>query len=138
MVREMTLSVEIVLEDVDIMYMPAEGGPQGARSAFDRLESCLPSLKGRRFYGTFHRREYRACVALIEQDSPSEWGIQTWTIPGGPYEREKLNRWPERISEIARIFQRLSTKNRADPERPSIEYYRSQDELHLLIPIFKS
>jgi hypothetical protein len=129
--------MEFVLEDIVVMYVPAEGGPAGAGAAFDRLEAYLPGLKGRKFYGTLHAGEYRACVALEDQDSPEVWGLPTWTIPGGPYVRQKLKNWTERVSEIGAIFDRLAEENTADPDRPTVEYYRSQDELHLLLPVSK-
>jgi hypothetical protein len=130
--------MEIVLQDIQVIYVSAEGGPAGAHAAFDRLESFLPSLRGRKFYGTFHGGEYRACVAQEDQDSPADWGLPTWTIPGGPYAREKLKNWPEHVSEIGTVFDQLAQEHPGDPDRPRVEYYRSQDELHLLLPILKS
>ncbi len=52
--------MEVTLEDIQIMCVRAEGGPEGAKQALDKLESRLPALKGRKFYGTFHAGEYRA------------------------------------------------------------------------------
>ena len=46
-------TMETTLNDISIMYIVADGGPKGAREAFNRLESKFPSLRGRKFYGTF-------------------------------------------------------------------------------------
>ena len=62
--------MEVTLDDIEVMYILADGGPAGAQQAFDKLESKLTSLKGRRFYGTFQAGEYRACVALLSNDKP--------------------------------------------------------------------
>lgn len=125
----------VTLEDIKVMFVVAPSGPQGAGEAFDRLEAPLPSLKGRKFYGTMLNGEYRACVALEAQDAPAAMGLETWTIPGGDYVRRKLERWPERIPEIGQIFGALAAEHPRDPARPNIEFYRSQKELLLFMAV---
>lgn len=39
--------------EVQVMYVESATGVAGASGAFDRLEARLPSMKGRKFYGTF-------------------------------------------------------------------------------------
>ena len=125
----------VTLDPVKVMYLVSPSGPQGAGEAFDRLEARLPSLKGRKFYGTMLDGEYRACVALEPQDAPVAMGLETWTIPGGAYARRKLPRWPERIPEIGQIFGALAAEYPRDPARPNIEFYRSQKELLLFLAV---
>jgi hypothetical protein len=125
----------VTLDPVKVMFVVAPKGPQGAGEAFDRLEACLPSLKGRKFYGTMLNGEYRACVALEAQDAPAAMGLETWTIPGGAYARRKLERWPERLPEIGRIFGALAAEYPRDATRPNIEFYRSQKELVLFMAV---
>lgn len=125
----------VALDDVKVMFVVSPSGPQGAGGAFDRLEACLPSLKGRKFYGTMLDGEYRACVALEPQDATAAMGLQTWTIPGGAYARRKLPNWPERTTEIGRIFGALAAEYPRDPTRPNIEFYRSQKELLLFMAV---
>ena len=76
--------METILKEIKILYVKAEGGPSGGKEAFDRLEAKV-GLKGRKFYGTYHNDEYRACVAMREDDNPSELGLETGSIPGGKY-----------------------------------------------------
>jgi len=125
----------VTLEDVKAMYVVSSSGPQGAEEAFDRLEARLPSLKGRKFYGTMLNGEYRACVALETQDSPAAMGLETWIIPGGAYARRKLERWSERLPEIGQMFGELAAEYPRDPTRPNIEFYRSQTELLLFMAV---
>jgi hypothetical protein len=125
----------VTLDDVKVMFVVSPSGPQGAGEAFDRLEARLPSLKGRKFYGTLLNGEYRACVALGAQDAPAGMGLQTWTIPGGVYARRKLERWSERLPEIGQIFGALAAEYARDPARPNIEFYRSQKELLLFMAV---
>jgi hypothetical protein len=63
--------------------------------------------------------------------------VATWTIPGGSYARGKLPNWSEHPDRIGPSFDRLvdAYRERIDPARPSIEWYKSQRELILLLPI---
>jgi len=126
---------EIQLEDISVMRVVAKGGPSGARAAFDEVESKLPSLRGRKFYGTYHEGEYRACVAMNEGDSPHAMKLITWVIPGGRYLREKVDDWEQKVETLASIFESMASTRRVDRMRPSVEVYRSQRELLLLLPI---
>jgi len=128
----------VTLDPVKVMFVVSPGGPPGAGEAFDRLEARLPSLKGRKFYGTLLNGEYRACVALEAQDAPAAMGLETWTIPGGAYARRKLERWSERLPEIGQIFGALAAEYPRDPARPNVEFYRSQKELLLFMAVTSS
>lgn len=75
--------MEFLLEDIPVTYVAAENGPAGAAEAFRLLESRLPSLKRRRFYGSVQAGEYRACVRTTPGDQPDAMGLLTWVIPGG-------------------------------------------------------
>ena len=97
---------EIQLEDISVMRVVAKGGPSGARAAFDELESKLPSLRGRKFYGTYHEGEYRACVAMNEGDSPHAMELITWVIPGGRYLREKVDDWEQKVEHSLQYLNR--------------------------------
>ena len=125
----------VTLDDVKVMYVVSLNGPLGAGEAFDRLEARLPSLKGRKFYGTMLNGEYRACVALEPQDVPASLGLETWTIPGGAYVRRKMEGWSERLPEIGQVFGALAAEYPRDPARPNIEFYRSQKELLLFMAV---
>ncbi len=125
----------VTLEDIKVMFVVSPSGPQGAGEAFDRLEARLPSLKGRKFYGTLLNGEYRACVALEAQDSPAAMGLDVWIIPGGAYARRKLPGWSERLPEIGKIFGELAAEYPRDPARPNVEFYRSQKELLLFMAV---
>ena len=127
--------MEVMLDDIPVMYVLSPSGPEGAKQAFNALESRFKSLRGRRFYGTFYEGEYRACVAIQPDDNPEGLRLETSTIPGGKYVREKLMNWTRRVPEIGKIFKQMGEEYSCDPDRPSIEYYKSQFELHLLLPV---
>ena len=64
-------------------------------------------------------------------------GLASDVIPGGLYLREKMKNWTSRTDEIGKMFMAMGERERqrVDSSRPSIEFYRSQDELILLLPI---
>jgi len=127
--------------EVPIMRVRADMSGGGPAEAMHRLESKLPSLKGRRFYGVFrlleNGEEYFACVERIATDDPAAMGLETGSIPGGLYARRKLLGWQQiiasgKLPEYGRDFVR---HYEIDRSRPELEYYRSMLELHLLVPV---
>ena len=127
--------IQVTLEDIRVMCIVAIGGLEGIKDAWEKLEAPLPSLKGRKFYGTYLNGEYRACVALRDDDNPASLGLDTWTIPGGTYGRRKIENWSEDTSEIAKTFAAMTAEYPVDTMRPGIEFYRSQKELILYLPV---
>ena len=129
----------MMFDETTVMYVSTKGATN-ARAAFDRLESKLPSLKGRKFYGYFdpETEEYRACAAVIEGDrDPEALDLAKWIIPKGKYLYEKIYHWNRKTDLIAPTFQRLIKENSGiiDFSRPLLEYYKSSRELRLLIPV---
>lgn len=131
--------METDVDAIQVMFVESPNGPEGSREAFKKLESRLASLKGRKFYATFQypNGPYRACVAIEKDDNPVALGFDTWTIPGGTYARGRLENWTERLGDIPNAFTRLSEeyRGRIDRSRPSIEFYKSQTELIVFLPI---
>ncbi len=130
---------EKVLEEVSVVYVKSENGPAGATKAFNKLEAKLPSFKGRKFYGLIFGKppklEYWASVAVFPEDDPKSFGFATWTIPGGRYVQTLLKDWNENLDKIPKLFGELADKYEIDKMRPSIEFYRSMEELLLRVPI---
>lgn len=133
----MAAPARVARPDVPVMYVESATGFAGAADAFDRLEAKLPGLTGRKFYGTWEppAGPYRACVAIEPGDDATALGLATWIIPGGTYGRRTLRNWEDHVPEIGRIFQQMREENGPDVGRPSIEFYRSQKELVLFLPV---
>ena len=125
---------EVNLPDIPVMYITAESMDK-IKDAFSKLESYFPSLKGRKFYGTFHNGIYRACVAVNEGDNPKALGLETEIIPGGKYAVDKMDDWPKHIGHIKQRFMEMMEKAPFDESRPSIEFYKSFNDLILYLPI---
>ncbi|HTW39738.1 MAG TPA: GyrI-like domain-containing protein [Thermoplasmata archaeon] len=128
-------------DEVEVLRVLADWTGGGPAEAMHRLEARLPSLKGRRFYGTFRMlptgEEYYACVERVESDDPAQMGLETGTIPGGLYLRRKLSDWQKVIAEgkLGEQFEEMLRTCHPDRSRPSIEFYRSMAEMHLLEPV---
>lgn len=131
------MSPEIILDEIKVMFVKSDNGPAGASATFVKLESYLPSLKGRKFYGLIsgEGRNYLACVALTPEDKPEVWGLEVGSIPAGKYAKTKIKDWPKNLGLILSTFESLSKGSREDISRPRIEFYRSQQELILMLPV---
>jgi hypothetical protein len=135
--EDMMAMQQVEQPEIAVMYVESPTGLAGAAEAFRELEARLPGLKRREFYGTFQPPDgpYRACVAIAPGDDPARMGLARWTIPGGKYARGKLANWENHIPQIGQTFRRMAQECERDPSRPSVEFYRSQRELVLLLPI---
>jgi len=128
-------------QEITVLRVLADMKGGGPAEAMHRLESKLPSLKGRRFYGTFRLllqgEEYFACVEKVVGEDPASLDLSAGTIPGGPYVRRKVKGWERIIAEgkLGSIFEEMANYYHVDRSRPSIEFYRSMSELHLLVPV---
>jgi hypothetical protein len=135
-------AARVELEEIPVMgvgELEGEGGPGSvAAKVFERLERCLETLRGRKFYGLYYPQtgEYRACVALRKEDDPTALGFIQDVIPRGVYLRTRIRGEPDEIyPQIPSTFAELAAKTTPDPTRPSVEYYRRRTELDLLLPI---
>jgi len=130
----------VTVDAIPVMYI-TEKGPahEVAQKAFERLESTLGDIKGRKFYGYFdpEKREYHACVALGPGDDPDAKGLTRETLPGGTYLRARLKGEPAEVyPRIGQAFDQMAMANDTkDPMRPWIEFYRARDEVELLVPV---
>ena len=125
------------IDPIKVMYVEAKGGLSGVGEAWSHLESKLPSLRKRKFYGTYNsdHEVYRACTAIKDEKEPEKLELSTWTIPGGKFMREKVTNYASRVEIIGETFESMAQEYDPDPNRPSIELYRSQREVILLLPI---
>jgi hypothetical protein len=128
---------QVEREPVEVMFIRTDDDPAEFGPAFQRLEE-LVGTRGRKFFGAFYPRdkEYRACVRVQEGDDPSALGLETGTLPGGRYLRERLRGEPPGLYErIGPTFEEMLKQVSPDETRPSIEFYRRFDEIHLLLPV---
>jgi hypothetical protein len=139
----------VELQDIPVMKVKANMNGKGPSEAMQILESKLPSLKGRKFYGAFFvhadgSEDYYACVQKIDSDDPAKMSLETGLIPAGKYARRKITGWERIIREgkLPGVFDEFANSHRPnlvnDPERPSLEFYRSHEELILFVPVKSS
>ena len=122
----------VQLEPLDVMCVRVGGDVTCPGEAFRALESRLPSLRRRRFYGSWLAGEYRACVVRQEGDEPAALGLDTATLPGGAYVRRRLEGGYDRIGPS---FEQMAQEFPHDATRPSLEHYRREDDVMRLLPV---
>jgi hypothetical protein len=128
-------------EPVPVLFVAVEGPPdEAAQPAFKRLEEALPSMQGRRFYGSFDptKMRYTAYVEREEDDDTRALGLEEGELPGGAYLRARLRADPpELYGQIGPTFDALASEagDAADSSRPWLEFYRSQNEVDVLVPV---
>jgi len=128
---------EVEREPVKVMFIATRDDPAEMGPAWGRLEGLI-GTRGRKFFGAFYpsTKEYRVCVQIKEGDDPSALRLETDTLPGGRYLRERIRGEPPALYErIAPTFDELLKQAKSDETRPSIEHYRRHDEIDLLLPI---
>ena len=125
------------IDPIPMLYIEAEGGPMGARSAFHALEHKFSSLKGRKFYGLIYDegRKYLACTGIISEAEPNLLGLPMVTLSGGKYVRVRIEGWSDKLGNIIPAFRDLAKRYAEDTTRPRVEFYRSQKELFLMLPV---
>ncbi|MCH8536058.1 MAG: effector binding domain-containing protein [Flavobacteriaceae bacterium] len=114
---------------------PEKSIPEQAKKAFTELESAFTSFRGRKFYGVITENEYRACSSITASDEQTSLPHRTMIIPGGKYIRTKIDDWQKHTEQIAQAFDELYELPNVDPSRPAIEYYRTVNELEIMVPI---
>jgi Integron-associated effector binding protein len=132
----MTEFSEIARDEIAVQFIRGRDELADIRRAWNELEAVV-ALCGRRFYGAFHAvaNDYRACVEVREGDEIVP-GLESGTLPGGRYLRARLRGDPPGVYErIAPTFDELLRQAKPDVSRPSLEYYRRNDEIDLLLPI---
>lgn len=128
---------EVERDDVEVMFIRTKDDVAEFGPAFQRLEE-LVGTRGRKFFGAFYpqAKEYRACAQVKEGDDPKALGLESGTLPGGRYLRERIRGEPPALYErIAPTFRELLKHAAGDETRPSIEFYRRHDEIDLLLPV---
>lgn len=107
--------------------------PEQAPVAFERLESELTSIRGRKFFGVVQAGEYRACVAIGPNESQTLFPV--FKIPGGRYFCRRLDGFLSDASKIGQLVEQLVNRSDFDSSRPVIEFYRGHDELSIRVPV---
>ena len=135
----------VELQDIPVLRVRADMKGGGPAEAMNLLESKLPTLKGRKFYGIFREtpegEEYYACVAKVDADDTVRMGLEAGIIDGGKFVRRRVQDWESviRAGQLPSLFRELELAHahEADTARYSIEFYRSQSELQLLFPVIQ-
>ena len=128
------LSTIIQQPPLRLITVKAKSFPEGIRAAWQEIESKR-KIKGRKAYGVLHQGEYFAGLVSDGELEERVAGLPVIEVAGGPCARIKLEDWQQNIGQIGLLFAQMAAKHEVDPSRPSLEFYRSFTELHLLLPV---
>jgi hypothetical protein len=120
-----------------VMFVAAADGSDEIAPAWDHLESMLGSLRGRRFLGAFDDSGvYRCCVQTRAGDDPAALGLASGVIPGGTYLCATIRGpQPQAYDLLTPTHEELLRRGAHDASRPSIEFYRRDDRVDVLLPV---
>jgi predicted RNA-binding protein with PIN domain len=126
-------------DEVAVLFVGEQGPPaEVAPRVWQRLESLVPDLTGRKLYGAFYppSSEYRACIEIGDFAEDAKLGLESAVLPGGTFLRARLRGEPSEIyPQIGSKFDELGQAGEPDLDRPSLELYRRRDEVDLLLPV---
>lgn len=129
----------VQVQTFELLYVEADSFPDGIQYAWNTLEKKLGSLKGRKFYGASwmegEKIRYIAGVIPVSSAEKEILRLPIIKIEGGTFITRKIEKWHERIDEIGRIFDMLAGLYPLRKGVPFLEYYRSNKELILMVPI---
>lgn len=123
--------------EIPVMAVEVKDGSSEIGQGWDRLESVLGSLRGRRFIGAFDDSGvYRCCVQIRDGDDPAHLGLHATAIPGGLYLCATVRGpQPAAYAFLTPAFDELQRSADRDRARPSLEYYRRHDRIDVLMPV---
>ena len=125
--------------ELRLIALKAESAPEGIKAVWQALEERF-DMKGRKAFGLVYATpdggmEYFAALVSKGELEERTSGLVVKEVPAGPCARTKLMNWRQHIDQIAPLIGQMNAEVDVDPNRPAMEYYRSFDELHLLVPI---
>lgn len=132
------MSLIVNLSPIKILYVPSANGISGGEEAFFKLESKLPTMKGKKFYGLVFgsppNETYWACVARNDSDKIVP-GCKFGIIPGGKYVQKRVNNWEKNVTLIGETFSKLIHDNNVDSDRPCVEFYHGMNYMIARVPM---
>jgi plasmid maintenance system killer protein len=95
----------------------------------------IDDLKNQNLYGIIIGGQYRTCVAIEDENDVVGILFDTWAIPQGKYVTKSVIDWKQRSQDIELALIALKGQPNYVPNRPCIEFYKSRDELILMVPV---
>jgi hypothetical protein len=127
----------VVREPVEVIFVRVGDELSEIQQAWAEFETAV-GLRGRKFYGAFDptTTTYSVCAVLRAGDDPAAFGAERGTLPGGRYACVRLHGEPPGVYEqIGPTAKRLAQRPDADRTRPTLEYYRRDDVIDVLVPV---
>lgn len=128
----------LLKDDIKVFYVTALSFPEGIIEAHQKLESMLPSIKERKFYGISYpdKNGVISYKAAVEESYPGEaekYGCKTFVIPKGEYISELLSDWNKDVTIVEKTFKKLLADPRIDPNGFCLEMYLENNEMRCMV-----
>ncbi|HLA56719.1 MAG TPA: hypothetical protein VK623_11490 [Flavobacterium sp.] len=128
----------ILGEDIKVMYVTAANFPDGIPDAFDFLNSLVPDVEGRRFFGISAPDEsgkiiYKAAAEELFPGETQNLKLESFTIKHGAYMSFYIKDYRNHIDAIKEAFELLLGQQEADPNGYCLEWYIG-DDVKCLVP----
>jgi hypothetical protein len=126
-----------LVNDIEVMYVPAQSFPEGILAAFEKLESKLASTGDRTFFGLSWPDKngnimYKAAAGEKYSGEGKKFELDHFSIRKGSYISEMVKDYKKNISRIGIIFQQLLLHPGLDTNSYCLEWYKGDDVLCLV------
>lgn len=127
-----------LLNDIEVMYVPAQSFPDDILPAFEKLESKLVSTSHRTFFGISWPDQngkimYKASAEEKYNGEGRNYELDTFTIRKGTYISELIKDYKKNISQIGVVFQQLLHHPELDINSYCLEWYRGDDDVLCMV-----
>jgi predicted transcriptional regulator YdeE len=129
-----------LVKDIMVMYVPAQSFPEGILPAFEKLETKLPSINGRIFFGISWADKngkimYKAAAEEKYSGESKNYELDTFTIKKGTYVSELIKDYKKDLSLVGHTFQQLLMHPELDSRGYCLEWYKGNDDVLCLVKL---
>jgi predicted transcriptional regulator YdeE len=129
-----------LIENINVMYVPAVSFPEGIQSAFENLERNLPSNDDRKLFGISWPDKngkimYKAAAEEKYKGEGKKYGLDIFTIKKGTYISKLIKDYKKDLSQIGATFRQLLQHPELDINGYCLEWYKGNDDVLCLVKL---
>lgn len=136
----MNIEKYILEKDINVICMEAKTFPEGITEAFQKINSCVPSSSGRRYFGLSRPDEGGTIIykAAIEENFSGEaetLNFESFTVKSGEYASILIPDFMQNLLEIGNAFKKLTSLQEIESEGYCLEMYLNAKDVLCMIPL---
>lgn len=132
----------VINNDIRVMYLTAQKFPDDVPNTYTNLERKIADKTPRRYFGFSHPNkegviEYKACVEILVESEPHDYGLETFIIKSGKYASIFIQNHYDDGANIPNAFGKLLKHPKLDPKGYCLEMYKNftDPDVLCLVPI---